>query len=716
MKKYYKIFLCAAFVSAFIAIGCSDDDTDPKEGVYGEQISIDVTLLPTVDGLNFQFSENDKISAYDSKGWRVGELTLNAGSTGKSAGGFVSAGNLVLNDGETYTFVYPAQSSLRYEATSYYSASGVQVGEGNGHLTQMGRFEGQSVYDSGAALSVDLETNSSFVKFKIAKPDADYTPASDGILAGIKVEITDISTEGNFYSTSEVRIEELADWNDPVAVYAAMSPLSSGFERTMKVIATTTQGKSFEITTDPEKDKYAPATQHEKNISGLSYTVPELVDAQLDVRIANDVRQEVYYGIDAERLWYWQDAMRDELAKLGVGDINARYARVVIDGAYELEEGKKNPACYDVVINLMKAFKAANPNIEFFATPRPIFNSYTAEERIAKFGHVDNTPWSSVPLWVYSFVQDGTKTMPDGTVVPKWKDGELNKENMLRYFSDYLNLMHANGLEITYMDLTNEKEYASPEIHKFFCDNLPSKLNEGVHMPKVIGPSSWDFKTASNWLKRVQPDEVASLGAATTHNTGDLGGTIADFVAAAHALRPDMPVWNNELHGWTGIEIEDEILNSEVFWQHIQGGFNSVMSWLFYGPKNGKDHTMLWVDGTSSNHIKSAKYEIFKKTVNNTADGNYLACTLEGNSTDMLVTPFIRDKKISIAVLNKSGKSRVLTFDLSEREIAGGIQMTRWNSSLPRSGVEAMLWPQRPGLFQCAISAKSLYFFTLELK
>ena len=336
----------------------------------------------------------------------------------------------------------------------------------------MGRFEGQSVYDSGAALSVDLETNSSFVKFKIAKPDADYTPASDGILAGIKVEITDISTEGNFYSTSEVRIEELADWNDPVAVYAAMSPLSSGFERTMKVIATTTQGKSFEITTDPEKDKYAPATQHEKNISGLSYTVPELVDAQLDVRIANDVRQEVYYGIDAERLWYWQDAMRDELAKLGVGDINARYARVVIDGAYELEEGKKNPACYDVVINLMKAFKAANPNIEFFATPRPIFNSYTAEERIAKFGHVDNTPWSSVPLWVYSFVQDGTKTMPDGTVVPKWKDGELNKENMLRYFSDYLNLMHANGLEITYMDLTNEKEYASPEIHKFFCDNL----------------------------------------------------------------------------------------------------------------------------------------------------------------------------------------------------------------------------------------------------
>ena len=142
MKKYYRIFLCAAFVSAFIAIGCSDDDTDPKEGVYGEQISIDVTLLPTVDGLNFQFSENDKISAYDSKGWRVGELTLNAGSTGKSAGGFVSAGNLVLNDGETYTFVYPAQSSLRYEATSYYSASGVQVGEGNGHLTQMGRFEG----------------------------------------------------------------------------------------------------------------------------------------------------------------------------------------------------------------------------------------------------------------------------------------------------------------------------------------------------------------------------------------------------------------------------------------------------------------------------------------------------------------------------------------------------------------------------------------------
>lgn len=714
--KRYCMLLCAAFVSLGTFAGCGKEDTTTEEPTYGEAVSIKVSLGPADGGLDFTLNENDQISVYDSDGFRIGNLTLEAGGEKGDEGLFVSAGDLILRDGETYTVEYPAKSALRYETLSTWSSDGEQDGDSFGHLARMSRFKGNFVYDSQDVPAVELKTGSTYVRLDIFEPDSDYSSDTDGFVSEVKVDVLDMLSDDRISSSAKVRIAGIRDWNRPVSVWLALSPLQDDYARELVVTVTTSQGKTFRSSVGAETGGYRLACLDTRTIEDLVYQAPILVESQLDVKIADDVRQEVYYGLDAERLWYWNDNMRDELAELGVGDINVRYARVAIDVSYEREEGKKNPACYDVIINMMKAFKSVRPDIEFFATPRPILNSYTNEEKVALFGHVDNTPWSSVPLWVYSFVQDGTKKMSDGTVVPKWKDGTLNMEKMLRYFSDYLNLMHENGLEITYMDLTNEKEYFDPEIFKEFCDKLPSRLDVGVHMPKIIGPSSWDLKTGASWLKRMKPEQVPELGVATVHNTGDLGGTIQDFVSAAHALRSDIPVWNTELHGWMGTVTKDEVLSSKIFWQHIQGGFNSLMTWLFYGPAKGKDHTMLWVNQTTGQHIKSAKYEIFKKTVNHTADGNYLACTFEGNSTDFLVTPFIKGKEISIAVLNTSKKSRVLTFDLSDREIAGGLRITRWNADLPRSGSETSLWPQKSDLFQCAIAAESLYFITLETR
>ena len=79
---------------------------------------------------------------------------------------------------------------------------------------------------------------------------------------------------------------------------------------------------------------------------------------------------------------------------------------------------------------MMEAMKKANPNIEFFASPRPLGEAYTKEEKEKIWGHEKNVPWSPVPAWIMKFKQNGTKKI-DGVEVPKWVDGELDLDTIL---------------------------------------------------------------------------------------------------------------------------------------------------------------------------------------------------------------------------------------------------------------------------------------------
>src|SRR5690606_27765721 len=105
------------------------------------------------------------------------------------------------------------------------------------------------------------------------------------------------------------------------------------------------------------------------------------------------------------------------------------------------------------------------------------------------------------------------------------------------------------------------------------------------------------------------------------HNTGG-SGSLSEFVGDAAAWGKD--AWNTELHAWTGGTLRDELLNSAIFWEHMQAGFVGVDTWLFFGPLGGTGHWMIgahWNNGTVN---KTGKYEIFKQVVNNANGGNYV--------------------------------------------------------------------------------------------
>ena len=433
------------------------------------------------------------------------------------------------------------------------------------------------------------------------------------------------------------------------------------------------------------------------------------------ITVSDKVKQIVKFGVDVERLWDWNRDMKEELARLAVDELKSEYVRIGIDATYERKEGVKNKNAYDDEIEMMHAIKSANPDIQFFASPRPLFEAYSKHERETIWGHKDNTPWSPYPRWILDWKQDGTKKMKDGTIVPKWKEEILHLPKLIQYFADYLNLMHRNGLTITYLDVTNEKETISPSANKYIYENLPKLLDPGVHMPQLVVPSSWAISGATGWLDKVDPskNEHASIAVASTHNTGPTG-IYEEFVARAKKLGIK-EIWNTEMHGWTGVDIHEEIITSEVLWKHLRAGFTGIDTWLFYGPAKGRGHTMIWVDHQNKIYTRSGKYEIFKQVVNHASGGNYIEITLPCESAS--TAAFIKGNVLSVWVLNKSKSPLNNTrFDLGEnRKIKNTrCEVYRWHKDLPGVG-EKNDHSISQNSFHYTLEGESLYFFKIQL-
>lgn len=431
------------------------------------------------------------------------------------------------------------------------------------------------------------------------------------------------------------------------------------------------------------------------------------------ITVTNQVKQQMRYGIDAERLWFWNSPLREALANYAVGELKSDYVRVAVNCEYEKSQGVKDPAAYDKILDMMNAIKDVNPDIAFFASPRPLAEAYTKAEAEAEWGHKDNIPWAPYPRWILEWNQSGTKTMDDGTVVPRWVQGAFSVTKLVQYYADYLNFMHEKGFKITYLDVTNEKNVITPAINKAIFDALPAKLNPGVHMPAFIVPSSWSREQGTIWLKSVNRNlgQDKAFEIAATHNT-DLAGTAEAFVAEARKLGKE--VWNTELHGWVGIAPEEEIMTSEHLWEHIRAGFSGIDTWLFYGPFNGKDHTMIW--SNSSEVRTSVKYEIFKQLVNTSNRGYYIV-TNAPSGTSIPVASFIKDSVITVWALNNTEanlfnvKINVNGWDVSNKKV----QVTRWNASLDKRGITTSFNSTQTGIVEHELRAKSLYLFTIDL-
>jgi hypothetical protein len=421
------------------------------------------------------------------------------------------------------------------------------------------------------------------------------------------------------------------------------------------------------------------------------------------VEITSSVKQHLRFGIDAERLWYWKTGtFGNTLADLAVKELKSEFVRVAINCAYEREEGVVNTTAYDKIIDMMTAMKLSNPDIQFFASPRPLNEAYTNQEEIDIWG--GKCPWSPAPSWVIPWIENGTNS--DGTT--KWKISSVRSPELTRYYADYLNLMHSHGFKIDYLDITNEKNEVSPTICKYLFDHIPELLNSGVYMPELVTPSSWNFQQGVNYLNSFTDNQLSSFTIAASHNTNPAGSPKA-FSDKANSINKEP--WNTELHGWVGITIQDEIVSSKYFFDHINSGMVGLDSWLFFGPIQGKDHTMIWANSNTAK--KSSKYQIFKKVVNNTNGGNYIETISNGEG--LMATSFIKNNTTMVCVLNESNFDKPSTeIDFGTWNINGkSIEVTEYGSNLPREGVTSSMASLNNEIVFNA-KAKSLFIFKID--
>lgn len=446
---------------------------------------------------------------------------------------------------------------------------------------------------------------------------------------------------------------------------------------------------------------------------------PSIVgEEQLQIRVDDQTQQEMSYGMDFERLFHYGPTARDselrkELFRLTIEDLDISYVRVGIKGLVELKSQKQperdwsvyedNPGYkQDKQLQVMRAIREVDPEIDFFVSPRPfhvsIHSFYGANSHEAK-----NAPFTCFPLSIGVF---DNPFDPD-----KRKFREMRWDLAADYLTRHIRFLREQGFRITYMDAQNEntKFYRPPEISQMI-DRMRDELGEA--MPKVIAPSGWSWKGSSQWVEEaIEIGRTDFFDIVASHDTSQKWGSPERVGELGREL--NKPVWNTEKHA--GLVGPDEVAasNSQHLFRSIRAGFASFNPWMPQGGA-GQEHKMLL---TFKDRIETRRiYHIWKQLVNTSAGGHYL----DVNIPDGLTTTaaFLQDNRLTVWVLN-DGEEMIeeIAIDVSAHNVGlDKAQVVSWGPDDPREGSTQVVHLRSRSSLEYNIQAKTLYCFTFLLR
>ncbi len=398
--------------------------------------------------------------------------------------------------------------------------------------------------------------------------------------------------------------------------------------------------------------------------------------AGLPLVIGNTRQQKMRYGMDYERLWFWTGGLnaaeRDSVAKWSAIDTRIDFVRVAINSGYELEEGTFNLSAYtNKIIPLMQEMQEANPDIKFYASPRPLDEA------------TDNVAWQPYPQWITG--SSGSNSNFD-----------FDWRKCAEYLERYILLMKSHGFKISFMDLTNEWQSndggsrITQADYRDITEYLKSNL-DAADMPQIIGPSSWNYSQGRNWIDNLDTTRRRnSVNIAASHNT-DRSGTSQQFADAVRdTLGANTEIWNTEIHGWKSTSSANETTTFYYYLNQIRAGFSGINGWLAIGTTNQGHSYILNPSGTPRRNVK---YFIFKKL---SATSNYgyalniiqepAALNLDPGVSDddpdenpTLTAALIKGNLMTVWVINHSTSNVPLNITPSGRTISEStVKRTRW--------------------------------------
>ncbi|MDF7823620.1 carbohydrate-binding protein [Pontiellaceae bacterium B12227] len=453
------------------------------------------------------------------------------------------------------------------------------------------------------------------------------------------------------------------------------------------------------------------------NLNWFSYESFTAGDAT-PLTVGTSRNQMLRLGLDYERLWYWYGSQVEPVPEWSVNDCNIDYLRTAMNSGYELEEGTYDLSAYtSKIIPMMTAMQEANPNIKWFASPRPLNEAYPNKK-----WNGSNVTWQPYPIWV------------TGATTPISGDYDFNATKCAEYMIRYLLLMKSYGFKITYMDFTNEWQdyYASggrfaPDdavtIRQSFTNYLanpwphpeldPGLLLEEEDFPLMIAPSADRYTQGGWWIDRLTTDarrDAVDIGAC--HNTRK-DGSAEEFAADVRAaLGNDAEIWETEQHGWKSTDSANEVTSFYYYMESIRAGFTGINGWLAIGTPN-QGHSYLLNNGTTV--TRNVKYYIFKK-LSTTSNYGYALDSDELPGLESSTMALVRDNLLTVWVNNTSSSSELVDIDFSGHVRDGSpITCTRWNESLSVEGVEGTPISSDSSSFLAAIEGESLYCFEIPL-
>ena len=457
------------------------------------------------------------------------------------------------------------------------------------------------------------------------------------------------------------------------------------------------------------------------------------------ITIGNTQQQQMRYGMDYERLWFWTNGLnsseRDDIARWSAVDTDIDFIRVAMNSDYELNEGTYSLSAYtNKIIPMMEEMQQANPNIKFFASPRPLDEA------------IGGAAWQPYPRWVTGDPGNGAF--------------DFDPIKCAQYMIRYLRLMKYYGFKISYIDLTNEwqanddsanrpiasritqgdardlVEYMKDYIENppaagsdptdptgFYADNYPA-LEEG-DMPLTIAPSSWNFSQGGTWISNLDSRRRRdAVDIAASHNT-DRTGSAENFVSQVReTLGEDTEIWNTEVHGWKSTSNTNETTSFGYYLEAVRAGFCGLTGWLAIGTTNQGHAYILNPSGTPNPNVK---YHIFQK-FSSTSNYGYALNIIEEPAAALLadtsddydsarnVAAFIKGNLMTVWVINEHSTPLPIVITPSGNTIGSpDVRVTRWTDPSDVEGFSSLIQATSNTSFATTLQGESVYCFEVTL-
>ena len=397
----------------------------------------------------------------------------------------------------------------------------------------------------------------------------------------------------------------------------------------------------------------------------ISLSIGSAAYSDVSIQVGSTPNQTMRYGMDYERLWYWTNTLsadeKDLVAQWSVADNDIDFIRVAINSGYELTEGEYNLSAYtNKIIPMMQDMQDANPDIKFFASPRPLDEA------------MDDVAWQPYPQWITG------STGSDSDFSFDW-------EKCAEYLVRYIELMDSYGFEISYLDLTNEWNYVTPTHVRDIAEYLEADLaSKSLTMPQIIAPSTWSYAQGSSWLDDVNTTRRRdAIDIAASHNTNSSGSAQGFVETAQEILGTTKEIWNTELHDWKSTSGYDEVLTFSYVMEAVNAGISGISGWLAIGTTNQGHSYILNPSGTPSRNVK---YFIFNKLTNTSHRGQALDIETPDELSHTMA--FIKDNLITVWAINPNDEPVDVLINLTDYTATNQpVTMTYWNTESDIEGV-----------------------------